>query len=145
MKTIIVGRYDGIVGWIKDRLNAQVEGLYTTIGVLNEDGALLGGGVLHNWTRYDMELTYFGPETMTRRVFHKIAEALEEANCHRLTIRVPRGHRKTLVSLPRLGFKYEGTQRRFYGPRKADDAISFGILSSEWTRFLPRAELRKAA
>ena len=145
MRQVIVGRYQGIVDWLKDRLNAQVEGLYTTIGVLDENGALLGGGMLHNWTRYDMELTYYGQDTMSRRVFQKIAEAGEEANCHRMTIRVPRGHRKTLVSLPRLGFKYEGTQRRFYGPRKADDAIAFGILASEWTRFLPKAELRKAA
>lgn len=145
MRQIIVGRYDGIVAWIKNQINAQCEGLYTTIGVLDENGTLLGGGMLHNWTRYDMELTYFGQETMSRRVFQKIAGALEEADCHRLTIRVPRGQRKTLVSLPRLGFKYEGTQRRFYGPRKADDAIAFGILASEWVRYLPRAELRKAA
>lgn len=126
-------------------LGVTADSLYTTIGVLDESGALLGAGMLHNWRKYDIELTWYGERTMSRRVVQEIAKAVGEAGCHRMTIRVPRGHRKTLVSLPRLGFKYEGTQRRLYGPRKSDDAILFGILLSEGQRFLPALEIQKAA
>lgn len=139
MRLIADPSYDHeLTGWLTDRLGLAGLGgiLLGCIGVLDDYDELAGVAALHNWTKHDIEVTYYGPGYLSIGLVRFIARAVVDAGCERCTLRVPRRNKRVLRALPKLGFTHEGIQRRLCGPLKADDGILFGMLRSEASRFL---------
>ena len=143
--TLLLDHDLDIARWTAVRLGVDtLNRLASAIGVLDEDGVVIGGCVLHNWSRYDMELSYYGPGTMTVGMLKIIAQNVVDAGCHRLTLRCSRRDSKRLVpGYLKLGFRYEGCQERLYGPTREDDAMLYGLVADRAERFLRR--MKKAA
>ncbi len=118
-----------IVSWCSDALDADLgDRVWRAWGIVR-DQRLAGAAVLHNARRYDMELSMCG--TVTRGLVKVIASAVREANVGRLSVQI----RRTSFlrrHLPRLGFTFEGVTRHYYGPARENDALRYGILTSEW-------------
>ena len=85
------------------------------VGILT-DGELTGGILLQSWNGFNVELSYYGPRTLTLGVTRCLARYLLSAfNPSRVTVTVNRKRKNLMRGLRKLGFAVEGTQRCFYG------------------------------
>jgi hypothetical protein len=85
------------------------------IGILT-DGELAGGILLQSWNGFNVELSYYGPRTLTPGIIRCLARVLLTVfNLSRVTVTVSRKRRGVMRGLRKLGFVVEGTQRCFYG------------------------------
>lgn len=118
-----------IVSWAAHELNADLgDRVWRAWGIVRGQ-RLAGAAVLHNVRRHDIELSMCG--TVTRGMVDVIARAVLAAGVGRLSVRIRRTSflRK---HLPRFGFQFEGVTRHYYGDGRANDALRYGILASEW-------------
>ncbi|MEN9708095.1 MAG: hypothetical protein RIQ68_503 [Pseudomonadota bacterium] len=85
------------------------------IGIADEGGVLIGGIMFTGWNGSDVEVHFYGPGLLKRRIVRLIMQvSLLQFNVNRLTIRT----RKKQMSrgVRKLGAIYEGTMKRLYGP-----------------------------
>jgi RimJ/RimL family protein N-acetyltransferase len=123
---ILAGHDRDVATWVAANLDADLGRIYAAIGLLDQSGTLVAGGVLHNWSKYDMELVYFG--RLTPAMVRALVKAAERAEVERVTVRVARRNRRIARGLTKFGFAWEGIQRRLCGPTRADDAIVYGRM-----------------
>ncbi len=133
-RAILTGHDAEVLAWVAARLPTHFVSVLAAIGVVDGEAGtmeLVGGAVLHNWSRYDIELSVFGPMTWSPPLGRAVAEAALAAGVQRMTIRIPRRSAKLGRFLTAQGWHWEGIQRRLYGPTKQDDAIMYGMLAGE--------------
>jgi RimJ/RimL family protein N-acetyltransferase len=123
---ILVGHDRDVAVWVAAQLEADLGRIYAAIGLLDQSGALVAGGVLHNWSKYDMELTYCG--RLTAEMVRTLDAAVRKAEVARVTVRIARRNRRIARGLAKFGFAWEGIQRRLCGPTRADDGIIYGRM-----------------
>src|SRR3974377_1654869 len=86
------------------------------LGIVMEDGTLVGGVLLQNYNGVNIELSYYGPWTLTLGICRVIARVtVLEFNVARCTIITSKKNRRLMRSLQRFGWRLEGVQRCFYG------------------------------
>lgn len=89
------------------------------IGIV-EDGKLIGAVIFSSYNSMNAELSYYGKNTATVGIIRAIARiALTDLRLARCTVIVPKRPSYLLRKLTRFGFRYEGVQRRYYGPTDA--------------------------
>lgn len=88
------------------------------IGIVDKEGKLCGAILFHFYNGYNVELSYYGANTLSPGIIRFIVKfALNIFNVSRLTVSVSKRKRRLMQSLQRLGFKLEGAQRCYYGHR----------------------------
>ena len=86
------------------------------LGLVNAKGELVGGVFFHNWNGANVEISYYGKNTMTPGVLRCLARfILLTFDPSRLTATTSKRNRQFIRSLQRFGFKLEGAQRCYYG------------------------------
>lgn len=138
------GANAGLLAWVSDHLGTDFTRVFMTLAVVEAD-ELRGVAVLHNWSKCDIELTYYGPRTLSPSMVRALTEAAVRAGVQRMTVRIHRRDKRMGRGLQALGFRWEGIQRRMYGPTKADDAILYGQIISEAARRYLKEPVRWAA
>ncbi len=79
-------------------------------------GDLQGAVIFHCFNGSNVELSYYGKATMTAGVVRTIAQFIVRTfNPSRLTVMTSKRNKRHIRSFQRLGFRLEGTQRRYYG------------------------------
>lgn len=137
MSRLLFGHDRVVAEWVGKNLEIEFRNIVFAVGTLDPRGRLTGGGVLHDHSRYDVELTCFGPGAMRAALFRALARlTFVELECLRCTLRIPRRRGRLVGGALKLGFKHEGLVRRLYGPHRADDAIIMGLLRRDAGRFL---------
>lgn len=131
--------HDKIVSdWVGKNLDCEFTNILAAVGVLGQDGTLIGGSVLHDRTRYDVELSHFGVQTFTPDLVRALAYIVFiHANLSRLSLMIARKKKRVRKAVMKYGFSYEGLRRKFYGKNQGDDGIQYGMLREE-CRFLRR-------
>lgn len=130
---LVFGCDQPVSEWASKKLDCDFQRVLAAIGVINEQGVLIGAAVLHHWSRFDVELSVIGK--MTPKLLRSVAW-VAYSNVERITLRIERRNKRVLRAAVKYGFKLEGTVRRLYGPYKSGDAIMFGMLRKEASRFL---------
>lgn len=127
----VVGRDQEVVALVESKLKVPMGQSIVTLGIVadNPGGELRGGVVLTDWNGANIEITIWTPGLMHR---HLIAECyryvFDHLGCIRLSARSRRDNVKMRKLYPRLGFAFEGTQRRFFGPNRGDDALQYALV-----------------
>lgn len=86
------------------------------IGVI-ENGQLVGAALFTCFNSVNADFSYYGKMTLTPGIVRALARiALYELRLSRCTVIVPQRPGHLLKKLGKYGFKYEGVQKRFYGP-----------------------------
>lgn len=136
---LLVG-HDATVGkWMGDQMGCEFVQPFGAVGVLADDGTLCGGWVLNGYNGFNADLTICGPGFVNRRTIAACyAHLFIDLKLTRATAHVRRDNAKHRNTLPRLGFKFECVQRRYYGPRKRDDAFVFALFPDQAERWLKR-------
>jgi hypothetical protein len=86
------------------------------LGII-DNGKLTGAVLFTSYNGVNAELSYYGKNTVTAGIIRVLARiGLYELQLARCTVIVPKRPSFLLKRLPKFGFRYEGVQRRQYGP-----------------------------
>lgn len=130
--------HDRIVAdWASKRSGSPLRNWYHAVGILDEEGLLIGCASFHDMNGSNVEVCFFGPNSLNISVVRELMRfAFHHLEVNRVTARTPRQNKRLVRHLMKLGFQCEGVMKRYYGPRKGLDAIMFGLLAHEAHRFL---------
>lgn len=114
-----------------------------SIGFFRAD-TLVAGVVLNGYTGSNVDLSLACPGEMSLRIVRTTASfVFRDLGCLRVTARTRRGNRALTRGMPKIGFTFEGVQKQYYGPGRANDAIQFGMLAEQARRLMYHGQLRR--
>ena len=114
---LIIGNDSVIAQWAFTQFNLYPMPFNRVLGIIDKDQKVVGAILLQNYNGVNIELSYYGPRTLTVGIARAIARlALGQFNVARATVVTSKRNRRLMQSLLRFGFKLEGVQRCFYGP-----------------------------
>jgi RimJ/RimL family protein N-acetyltransferase len=129
---ILTGHDDAVAQWVAGNLGVTIAPPYVSLGVLGADSVLIGGAVFSGYSGANIDVTIYGPRAMTRAAMRaSFGYVFGQLRCERLTARCKRSNASMRRLMDRLGFKHEGTQRRYWGPDRNDDAMVYGMTRDE--------------
>lgn len=137
MSRLVFGEDQRIARWAQDKYAAGLAPWFAAVGVVDDAGQITGAATFHDFNGSNVELCYWGPRTLSRYVAGGIAAfCFKLLKVNRITCRTPRANKIVVRHLAKLGFRYEGLLRSYYGPTRAQDAIIFGLIAADASRLL---------
>ncbi|MND34761.1 hypothetical protein D3C80_253830 [compost metagenome] len=137
---IIAGQDEAVAGWAGANLGVRFQEPYTAYGFTDANGNIDGAVVFNDYyPGGNVEVTYFGPRSLSRSVILFMARfCFDELKATRVTAKTRRSNCVVRRLLPKGGFAFECTQRRYFGPEKGDDALVFVMTRENAARWLKR-------
>lgn len=118
-KGILLDCDEHVAGWAFKTYNRFPVKVDKAVGIV-EDGKLIGAVLFTSYNSMNADLSYYGKKTATVGIIRALARiALYELRLARCTVTVPKRPSYLLKKLAKFGFRYEGVQRRYYGPTDA--------------------------
>lgn len=117
-KGILLDADEMVADWAFKLHNRVPVAVYKAVGVV-ENGQLVGGILFTDYNTMNVDLSYYGRSTITLGIVRALAKImLYELRVTRCTVIVPKRPAYLLKKLGAglFGFRYEGVQRRYYGP-----------------------------
>lgn len=114
---IVYGQDAGVASWLFAQSNCRPMQYEMALGLV-KNFSLVGGILFTNFNGSDVEVHFYGPGLLKRRIVRLIfGLALRHFNANRVTIRTRKSHMARGVE--KLGAVYECEIRRLYGPTDA--------------------------
>lgn len=125
--------------WVAERLSIALHPPFVAIGLASDAGEAKGGFVYNCYNHTNIEISYYGPGTLSRSVIRAAfwAYPFEQLGVLRLTASTKRSNKLVRKLLPRLGFEFEAVLKNYYGPTRNDDAMVFRLdrkAAERWKR-----------
>ena len=131
MKQLLFGHDNEIAQWTANTFNMPTGHYEMVIGIL-DDGLLKGSIMWHAYRGHDIEISYYGPQTMTLGIARTCAKiAMDHFGVSRVTARTARSNKTMTRGVKKIGFEYEGISHHGYGDQ---DAIMFGLYGKKLAR-----------
>lgn len=101
-----------------------------------EGPQIVGSVFFHAYNGYDIELSYFGPQTLTLGILRSICRiALDHFGVSRITVRTPKTNKQMTRGIHKLGWIFEGVRHNGYGDI---DAVMYGLYGRNLARLAGR-------
>jgi hypothetical protein len=123
--------------WCAHNLGVDFYGVHAVLAVRDADGDLVGCAVLHSRTKYDCELSYFGPRTMTLGMFKAIAISALNSGMIRVTVALSSKDKPMARHMTRIGLQYEGRLKDHRGP--GHDTVLYAVRAPLLLKFARRS------
>lgn len=113
---------------------------YTAFGFVDQANVIRGAAIFNDFYHGgNVEWTYVGPHGFSPDTLRFMARfCFDELKATRVTAKTRRGNVKARRLLPKGGFEFEFTQKRYFGPDKADDALVFVLRRENAERWLQK-------
>jgi len=132
MKQLIYGHDPQIAEWTKNTFGVHPGKYEMAVGII-EDGQLVGSVMWHAWRIHDIEISYFGPRTMTLGIARECARvAIDHFGVSRVTARAAWTNKTMTRGVKKIGFEYEGIVHNGCGVDK--DAVMYGLYGKNLAR-----------
>lgn len=129
---LLFGHDIAVATWTWNEFKHRPMPIDGAIGIIRHR-QLIGAAIFQNYSGYNVELSYYGPQTFSAGIARALAQyALIRFNVDRLTMRTNRKNVSILKMFQRFGFKFEGVQQRYYGP--FGDAAVFVLFREQLER-----------
>ena len=130
---LLFGHDAAVAAWTWNSFKLTPMPIDAALGIMRA-GQLTGAAIFQNYSGFNVELSYYGPETFSAGVARGLAQyALKRFNnLDRLTMRTNRKNSNILKMFQQFGFKFEGVQHRYYGP--FGDAAVFVLFKEDLER-----------
>lgn len=116
MRGLVIDRDEVVAKWAYTEYNLHEMPVDRAVGIIDGRGYLVGAALFHNFNGANVELSYYGPNTLTSNIARALARiAVGIFNVARLTVVTSKRNKRLIRGLLKLGFRLEGTQRCFYG------------------------------
>jgi RimJ/RimL family protein N-acetyltransferase len=115
---LLLGQDEIVAAWAFAQWGLHPTKVDRGFGVIGKDGKIHGAILLQNFNGTNIELSYYGPRTLSPGIVRSIARTvILEFNAARVTVVTSKKNKRLMRSLSRFGFKLEGSQRRYFGQR----------------------------
>lgn len=115
---LLLGHDEQLAAMLFSHYNQKSYKYDRCLGIISSNKDLKGFILFHNWNGFNVELSYYGSNTLTPGIIRCIAQfVLGTFDASRMTVTVSKRKTRLLRSLQRFGFKLEGAQRCYYGKR----------------------------
>jgi RimJ/RimL family protein N-acetyltransferase len=122
---LLYGSDDFVAKWFFDSMGYPHYKFDRALGIVSS-GNLVGAILFQHWNGNNVEVSYYGKNTMTVGTIRSVARfVLTEFDPARLTATVSKRNRTLIRALQKLGFRLEGTSRCYYG--KKDTNRNVGV------------------
>lgn len=136
MKQLLLGHDREVASWAAQAFRLDLTHYEMAVGVM-EEGRVVGAALFQAHTGPDIEISYFGPNTMTLGVVKGLARvAVEAFGVSRVTARTPKSNKTMTRGIKGVGFEYEGIRHRGYGN---EDAVMYGLWGEKLARLAGKA------
>jgi hypothetical protein len=116
MRGLLIGSDENVALWAFHEYNRAPILVDRAFGII-ENNQLVGAALFSNYNTVNAELSYYGKNTVTRGIIRDLARiALYELRLARCTVIVPKRPTFLLKKMEKYHFRFEGIQKRFYGP-----------------------------
>ncbi len=116
MRGLLLGSDDFVAAWafrVHNRVPIHVDRAFGII----ENNQIVGAALFSCYNTVNAELSYYGRNSITRGIIRDLAKiALYELRLARCTVIVPKRPTFLLKKMEKYHFRFEGIQRRYYGP-----------------------------
>lgn len=117
MNGLLLGEDELVSAWAYETYKLYPMPVVRAIGIINQDqGFLIGAALFQNFNGSNIELSYYGPKTISSGVVRSLARVALTFPISRGTVITSKRNRRLIKGLLKVGFRLEGVQRRFYGP-----------------------------
>ena len=129
---LVFGQDEQVASFVGLQLGMKFARPFVAIGV-EVGGDLKGGAVYNQWNGWNIEVSIYGPGLASREIIKALiwGYPFNDIGAGRLTARTRRANKVVQKLLPRLGFTFEGMNKRYYGPARADDAMVFHLMREQ--------------
>lgn len=135
MKILAHGNDELIDEWTYANFGVRNFNADMSLAIL-EDKRLVGSIYFHAYNGFDIELSYFGPQTLTLGLLRTICRiAVDHFGVSRITVRTPETHKQMKRKIHKLGWVFEGVRHNGYGDT---DAIMYGLYGRNLARLAGR-------
>lgn len=131
MKTLVCGNDALIVQWTFETFGVICTGTNLAVGIV-EDGKIVAAAFFQAHNGPDIELSYYGPGTMTLGIVKGLAKiAVDHFGVSRVTARTAKSNKEAARGFRKIGFVYEGLRHHGYGEQ---DAVMYGLFGARLAR-----------
>lgn len=115
---LLIGQDNDIACWVFATWKLCPTKVDRGLGIVGPTGNLLGAILLQNFNGTNIELSYYGPRTISSGIVRSIARIIVlDFNAARVTVVTSKKNKRLMRSLQKFGFRLEGAQRRYFGHR----------------------------
>lgn len=131
MKVLVTGNDHLVIEWTYKEFGIYCTQVNLAVGVV-EDGKLVGSCFFQAHNGPDVELSYYGPRTLTLDVVKGLAKiAVDHLGVSRITARTAKSNKTMTRGIKKVGFVYEGIRHHGYGDQ---DAVMYGLFGRKLAR-----------
>jgi len=113
---ILVDQDHYVASWAYETFKGMAHNVDKALGIVDSKGTIVGAALFQNFNGANVELSYYGPRTLTSGIVRIIARmALGHFNASRLTVVTSQRNKRLIKACLKIGFRLEGIQRCFYG------------------------------
>lgn len=135
MRVLVTGDDKGIAEWAFLKFGYYTLNPVLSVGIV-EDHKMVGAAFFHAHNGPDVEISYYGPRTMTLDIVRGLARiAVDHLGVSRVTARTHKSNKAMTRGIKKVGFEYEGIRRCGYGEQ---DAVMFGLYGRKLARLAGR-------
>lgn len=128
----LFGCDEAVAEWVGYGLGKSIHPPFTAIGWVDNQDRLRAGAVFNNWNGSNIEVTIYGPRGFGKQAIRTVFRyAFTQLRANRLTATTERANKTMQRILPRMGFKFESAQPKYYGPHRKNDGLVFRMLRDE--------------
>jgi len=132
----ILGHDVEVAHWAFSTFNFAPTAFCMAVGIAEKGNGLVAACLFHAHNGPDVELSYYGPGTLTLETVRGIAKiAVEHLGVSRITARTARNN-KLRKNIHKIGFEFEGVRRCGYGEH---DALMYGLYGKNLARLAGKA------
>ena len=136
---LLIGEDSKIADWASSTFQRYPTRVDRALGIVGPDKKLIGAILLQNFNGVNIELSYYGPRTLSLGIVRAIGRIIVlEFNAARLTVVTTKKNKRLMRALQRFGFRLEGAQRRYFGHRDCSRnvGIRFVLFREEMNKIL---------
>lgn len=135
---VVAGQDQVIADWAGSLLGVRFQEPYTAFGFVDANASLRGACIFNDYyPGGNVEVTYVGPRSFTKATLTFMARfCFDELRVSRVTAKTRRGNVLMRRILPKGGFQFEGTQKRYFGADRKDDALVFVMMRDNAKKWL---------
>ncbi len=137
MKGFLLGRDVEVAAWAFKTFGFHPVSYCMAVGITNDKGLLVAACLFHAHNGPDVELSYYGPRTLTLGLVKGIAKiAVDHLGVSRITARTSRLNKTMTRGIRKVGFQFEGVRKCGYGDQ---DAIMYGLYGKNLAKLAGKA------
>lgn len=131
---LVTGQDQIVANFVSAGLGVRIHPPYTAMGwvAVDESGnwKLVSGAIFNDYHIASIEISFYGK--LTRQCWRDILDyVFNQLKCLRLTARTKYSNVTVRQMLPKHGWVYEGTLKRFYGSAKSHGALVYRLDAEE--------------